>query len=223
MDGPEEGSRSVAPIDRRSDALIVTDVQLDFCTGGALAVRGGEEVIPPIHLLMPRFTQVVLTQDWHPPDHVSFASTHPGRRPYAMIDLPYGPQTLWPPHCVQGTPGAAFHPDLRAERARMIVRKGIHPQIDSYSTFFENDRRTPTGLAGALGELGIRRIFLTGLATDFCVFYSAVDARRLGLEVVLVEDACRAIDLRGSLAAALAEMRALGVSFTDSQRMAARE
>jgi len=211
------------PIDRASDALIVTDVQLDFCTGGALAVEGGEEVIPPIHALMPRFAQIVLTQDWHPPGHTSFASAHAGRRPYDEIDLPYGRQTLWPPHCVQGTPGAEFHPDLITTRGRWIVRKGIHPEIDSYSTFIENDRRTPTGLAGALRDLGIRRVFLTGLATDFCVFYSAKDARRLGFEVVLVEDACRAIDVRGSLERALAGMRAIGAVFTDSLSTIARE
>jgi nicotinamidase/pyrazinamidase len=203
-------------IDRESDALIVTDVQNDFCTGGALAVRGGEGVIPRIHALLPLFVHVILTQDWHPPGHFSFASAHPGRAPYETIDLAYGRQTLWPDHCVQGTRGAEFHPGLRTADARLIVRKGVHREIDSYSTFYENDRRTPTGLGGALRELGVRRIFLTGRATDFCVFSSAGDARRLGFEVFLVEDACRAIDLEGSLARALSEMRAAGVRVVEA-------
>ncbi|MFH1143594.1 MAG: bifunctional nicotinamidase/pyrazinamidase [Candidatus Eisenbacteria bacterium] len=202
---------SLLPIHRGRDALIVTDVQNDFCSGGALAVGGGESIIAPINALSPRFTQVILTQDWHPADHASFASAHSGKRPYEAIELRYGRQTLWPDHCVQGSRGAEFHPALRTGPARLIVRKGIHREIDSYSTFFENDRRTPTGLGGALGELGIRRVFLTGLATDFCVLYSALDARRLGFETIVIEEACRAIDLEGSLERALGEMRAAGI------------
>jgi nicotinamidase/pyrazinamidase len=185
-----------------ADVLIVVDVQNDFCPGGALAVPRGDEVVPVINALMPRFAHIVLTQDWHPPGHKSFASAHPNRRPYGTIAMPYGMQVLWPDHCVQGTQGAAFHPALDLTRAELVVRKGFRREIDSYSAFFENDRTTPTGLAGYLQERGFSRVFLAGLATDFCVRYSAEDAERAGFAVVLVEDACRAIDTGGSLDAA---------------------
>lgn len=201
----------IPDIDPVADALLVVDVQNDFCPGGALAVAGGDEVVAPANALMARFAHVVLTQDWHPPDHRSFASAHPGHRPFETVAMPYGEQTLWPDHCVQGSPGAAFHAELDTRRASLIVRKGTRPAIDSYSTFFENDRRTPTGLGGALREMGVSRVFLCGLATDYCVQYSALDARRLGFEAVVLLDACRAIDLDGSLAAALDAMRQAGV------------
>lgn len=191
--------------------LLVIDVQNDFCPGGALAVAEGDAVVSVINGLAGRFAHVVLTQDWHPPGHSSFASSHPGSAPFETIGMSYGQQTLWPDHCIQGTEGAAFHPQLKTDRAELVIRKGFRGEIDSYSAFYENDRRTPTGLAGYLRERGLRRIFLAGLATDFCVYYSAVDARRLGFEVVLIEAGCRAIDLAGSLAAAWAEMATAGV------------
>ena len=193
------------------DLLLVIDVQNDFCPGGALAVGEGDAVVPVINRLAERFDHVVLTQDWHPAGHSSFASSHPGSAPFETIAMPYGPQTLWPDHCVQGTPGAAFHSELLTNRAQLVIRKGFRGAIDSYSAFYENDRRTPTGLAGYLRERGLRRIFLAGLATDFCVHYSAVDARRLGFEALVVEAGCRAIDLAGSLDAAWAAMAAAGV------------
>jgi nicotinamidase/pyrazinamidase len=193
------------------DVLLVIDVQNDFCPGGALAVAKGDEVVPVANRLAERFPHVLMTQDWHPPGHRSFASAHKGRQPFETITLDYGPQTLWPDHCVQGTPGAAFHPGLRLPRAELVIRKGFRPAIDSYSAFFENDRRTPTGLAGYLRERGLARLFLVGLATDFCVHYSAIDARRQGFDVVLVEDGCRAIDLDGSLAVAICAMDEAGV------------
>ena len=196
---------------RDDDVLLVIDVQNDFCPGGALAVADGDAVVPVINSLAERFAHVLLTQDWHPPGHSSFASSHPGSAPFETVSMPYGQQTLWPDHCVQGTPGAAFHPRLKTERAQLVIRKGFRRGIDSYSAFHENDRRTPTGLAGYLRERGLRRVFLAGLATDFCVFYSAVDARRLGFDTVLIEAGCRAIDLAGSLDAAWAEMAAAGV------------
>lgn len=192
-------------------ALILVDLQNDFCPGGALAVAGGDEVVAPANALMSRFSHVILTQDWHPAEHRSFASAHPGRAPHERIEMPYGDQTLWPDHCVQGTSGADFHPDLDTRRASLIVRKGMRAAIDSYSAFFENDRRTATGLGGCLRELGVRRVFLCGLATDYCVRYSALDARRLGFEAVVLTAACRAIDLGGSLADALSEMRQAAV------------
>jgi nicotinamidase/pyrazinamidase len=184
-----------------SDVLIVLDVQNDFCPGGALAVAGGDESIPIIHRVAARFEHIVLTQDWHTPDHASFASAHVGKKPYEQIELSYGAQTLWPDHCVQGTSGAEFHPELKLTRAELIVRKGFHRTIDSYSAFFENDHTTATGLGGYLRERGLSRVFLAGLAYDFCVGYSALDARRLGFEAVVLKDACRAIDLNGSAAA----------------------
>lgn len=191
--------------------LLAVDVQNDFCPGGALAVAGGDQVVPLINALARRFENVVLTQDWHPAGHGSFASSHPGRHPFETIDMPYGLQVLWPDHCVQGTVGSDLHPDLDVPHAQMIVRKGYRPQVDSYSGFLEADRTTPTGLAGFLHERGISRVFLAGLATDFCVAWTALDARRLGFEAVVVEDACRAIDLDGSLARAWSDLTAAGV------------
>lgn len=193
------------------DLLLVIDVQNDFCPGGALAVADGAAVVPIINRLASRFEHVVLTQDWHPRGHSSFATSHPGHAAFETIAMPYGPQTLWPDHCIQGTPGAAFHPELETTRAELVIRKGFRPPIDSYSAFFENDHTTPTGLAGYLRERGLRRVFLVGLATDYCVNYSAVDARRLGFGAIVVEAACRAIDLGGSLDAAWAGMAAAGV------------
>lgn len=192
------------------EALIIIDVQNDFCPGGALAVADGDAVVPVINALQDRFETRVLTQDWHPADHSSFASSNPGGEPFGVVEMPYGPQVLWPDHCIQGTAGAAFHKDLRTD-ADMIVRKGFRAAIDSYSAFFENDHETPTGLGGYLRERGIDRLTMSGLATDFCVRFSAVDAAKLGFEVEVVEDACRAIDLDGSLAAAWEEMAAAGV------------
>src|SRR5215207_8384729 len=196
--------------------LIVIDVQNDFCPEGRLAVERGHEVVPLINHLIDSHEHVVLTQDWHPADHLSFASQHPDRRPFETITLPYGPQTLWPDHCVQGTEGALFHPDLHWTKAELILRKGFRSAIDSYSAFFENDRTTPTGLAGHLRERGLDHVVCAGLATDFCVRYTAEDARRLGFEVTVVEDACRGIDLAGSLEAAMNSLRRAGVSIVTS-------
>ena len=196
---------------RDDDVLLIIDVQNDFCGGGALAVGDGDAVVPVVNRLAGRFDHVVLTQDWHPPGHSSFATSHPGSAPFESVTMPYGQQTLWPEHCVQGTSGAAFHPQLVTDRAELVIRKGFRSAIDSYSAFYENDRKTPTGLAGYLRERGLQRIFLAGLATDYCVYYSAVDARRLGFDTVLVEAGCRAIDLAGSLDAAWTAMAAAGV------------
>jgi len=196
---------------KESDLLLVVDVQNDFCPGGALAVSEGDRVVPVANRLGERFLHVALTQDWHPPGHRSFASSHPGRKPFETIELDYGAQTLWPDHCVQDTPGAAFHPRLHLPGAELVLRKGFRPAIDSYSAFYENDRETPTGLAGYLRERGLTRLFLAGLATDFCVSYSAIDARRHGFSVVVIEDGCRGIDLAGSLAAAMRAVAAAGV------------
>ena len=182
-----------------ADVLLVVDVQNDFCPGGALAVPDGDAVIPIIHRVAPKFEHVVLTQDWHTADHFSFASAHPGKQPFEQIETSYGPQTLWPDHCVQGTGGADFHPALQLSRAELILRKGFHRNIDSYSAFFENDRTTPTGLAGYLRERGLTRVFLAGLAYDYCVGYSALDGQRLGFPAVILRDACRSIDLNGSV------------------------
>ncbi|MBR9890213.1 bifunctional nicotinamidase/pyrazinamidase [bacterium] len=193
-------------------ALVVIDVQNDFCPGGALAVTGGDEIVAPINAMMAEFDAVILTQDWHPAGHSSFASQHPGKAPLEMTEMPYGPQVLWPDHCVQGSPGAAFHPRLDTDRAELIIRKGFRPGIDSYSAFFENDHETPTGLEGYLRTRGIDRLTLVGLATDFCVNFSAVDAATLGFEVTVREAACRGIDLGGSLAAARAGMQEAGVT-----------
>ncbi len=195
-----------------TDCLLVMDVQNDFLPGGALAVPDGDRVIPAINRLARAFGRVVLTQDWHPRDHVSFAANHPGMQPFSMIDLPYGPQVLWPVHCVQHSTGAALADGLDVPHAQLIVRKGYHQQIDSYSALFEADRKTPTGLLGYLRELGIRRVFCVGLATDFCVAWSALDARAAGLDVAVIEDACRAIDLNGSLAQAWQRMADAGIA-----------
>lgn len=196
---------------KENRVLLVVDVQNDFCPNGALAVPGGDELPKIINKLSRRFAHVVLTQDWHPEDHLSFATSHPGEKPFGMIELPYGPQILWPDHCVQDTPGAEFHPELEVHNCEMIIRKGYLREIDSYSAFFENDRTTPTGLAGYLRERGLNRLFVVGLATDFCVAYSALDARRLGFEVTVIEAACRGIDLDGSLDAAWVQMEEAGV------------
>jgi len=193
------------------DVLIVTDPQRDFCPGGALAVPDGDAVMPAINRLARRFAHVVLTPDWHPAGHMSFASAHPGGKPFDTIEVGYGPQTLWPDHCVQNTPGAAFHPALDVPHAELVIRKGYHPGIDSYSAFRENDRKTPTGLAGYQRERSFARVTLCGLATDFCVFFSAIDAREAGFETTVVLEASRAIDLDGSLGRALAAMREAGV------------
>lgn len=195
-----------------SEALIVIDVQVDFCPGGALAVAGGDEIVPRINALMQEVPVTVLTQDWHPEDHASFADNHPGAAPFSQVEMPYGPQTLWPAHCIWGSPGAAFHPQLAVDPADLIIRKGFRPQIDSYSAFFENDRTTPTGLAGYLRERGITDLTFVGLALDYCVAWSAMDAARLGFSARVLQGACRAIDLNGSLAAAQDAMRAAGVT-----------
>jgi nicotinamidase/pyrazinamidase len=195
-----------------TDVLIVVDVQNDFCPGGALAVPRGDETVPIVNRLATRFRNVVLTQDWHPAGHFSFASTHPGKKPFETIAAPYGPQVLWPDHCVQGTPGAEFHRSLQIPHAALVVRKGMDRKIDSYSTFYENDRTTPTGLTGYLRERGFSRVFLAGLAFDFCVRYSAEDARREGFAVFVVEDACRGIDVDGSVASTRSSLAALGVT-----------
>jgi nicotinamidase/pyrazinamidase len=192
------------------DALILIDVQNDFCPGGALAVPHGDEVVTACNALAALFSTVVLTQDWHPAGHASFASSHPGHAEYDTVEVPWGSQVLWPDHCVQGSPGAEFHRALHVNRASMVIRKGTNPAVDSYSAFFENDRSTPTGLLGSLRELGVGRVVLAGLATDYCVRYSALDARRAGLSVVLVDEACRGIDRDGSVAAAWAELTAAG-------------
>jgi nicotinamidase/pyrazinamidase len=184
-----------------SGVLLVIDVQNDFCPGGALAVPRGDEVVPIVNRLASRFPNVVLTQDWHPADHLSFASAHPGRKPFEIVIAAYGPQVLWPDHCVQETPGAAFHPSLTIPHAALVLRKGIRRTIDSYSAFYENDRKTPTGLVGYLRERNLTKIFLAGLAFDFCVRYSAEDAARSGFAVAVIEDACRGIDMEGSVAA----------------------
>lgn len=195
---------------KSTTALIVIDVQNDFCPGGALAVAGGDEIVAGINEIMDDFGAVILTQDWHPAGHSSFASSHAGKSPMELIEMPYGPQVLWPDHCVQGTKGAEFHPDLRTD-GDLIIRKGFNPAIDSYSAFFENDHTTPTGLDGYLRTRGITDLTLVGLATDFCVNYSAVDAAKLGYTVTVRTDLCRGIDFDGSMVAAIDGMRAAGV------------
>lgn len=196
-----------------TDALILIDIQNDFCPGGALAVPDGDGVVPVANRLSRRFATVVLTQDWHPADHRSFAASHPGAAPFSTVPMPYGPQVLWPTHCVQGTAGADFHPGLDTVPAHLVIRKGFRPAIDSYSAFAENDRTTTTGLAGYLGERGITRLFFAGLATDFCVAFSAEDAVRAGFQAMVVEDGCRAIDLNGSLDAARRRLMDAGAVF----------
>lgn len=197
-------------------ALLVIDVQNDFCPGGALAVADGDGIVAGINAAMPRFDAVILTQDWHPAGHSSFASSHDAA-PMSVIDMPYGPQVLWPDHCIQGRAGAAFHPDLDVTRADMIVRKGFNPAIDSYSAFFENDHKTPTGLQGYLETRGITQLTLVGLATDFCVHYSAIDAAQLGIDVTVDLDLCRAIDFDGSLGSALNAMEESNVNLEGSR------
>ena len=194
-----------------NEALIVIDVQNDFCPGGALAVAGGDEIVAPINALLPEFPVRVLTQDWHPAGHSSFATTHPGKGPFEMIEMPYGPQVLWPDHCIQGSDGAAFHTGLATDKADLVIRKGFRAEIDSYSAFFENDHTTPTGLEGYLKTRGVDTVTLVGLATDFCVNYSAVDAAKCGFKVRVIESLTRAIDLEGSLAAARETMQGAGV------------
>jgi nicotinamidase/pyrazinamidase len=202
-----------------NDVLIVVDVQIDFCPGGALPVTRGDEVIEVLHAIAPNFEHIVLTQDWHPPDHHSFASAHPGKQPFDSIDLDYGKQTLWPDHCVEGTPGAAIHPSLHLMQAELILRKGFRNNIDSYSAFFENDHTTPTGLAGYLRERGLTRVFLAGLAYDYCVGFSALDARRLGFPAIVIHDACRAIDLNGSVAHIESEFAQAGIESIASKNI----
>ena len=197
-----------------SHALLVIDMQNDFCPGGALAVTGGNDIVTGINTLMEDFRTVILTQDWHPRGHSSFASSHPGAEPMDVVDMPYGPQVLWPDHCIQGTRGANFHGHLRVD-GDLIIRKGYNPAIDSYSAFFENDHKTPTGLEGYLRTRGITKLTLVGLALDFCVNYSAVDAAKLGFDVTVRTDLSRAIDVSGSLDAAIAGMRDAGVALTE--------
>jgi len=197
-----------------TQALLIIDVQNDFCPGGLLAVNDGDAVVPTINAMQADFPLVVATQDWHPADHSSFAANHDGADPFSSVEMPYGTQVLWPVHCVQGSEGAAFHPDLALDRASLVIRKGTDPALDSYSAFFENDRKTPTGLAGYLRDKGVTALTLAGLATDFCVGWSALDARRLGFDVTLATNACRAIDLDGSLEAAMAAMRDAGVEIS---------
>ena len=206
--------------DPAADALIVIDAQNDFCPGGALAVPDGDAAVRAASRLARAFANAVLTQDWHPPGHRSFASSHPGAAPFDEIDMPYGRQTLWPDHCVQDTPGAALHGDLDIPHAALTLRKGFRAEIDSYSAFLENDRRTATGLAGYLRDRGLRRLYFCGLALDFCVARSALDARRLGFDACVVKDACRAIDLDGSRDRALRDMRAAGVAFAAAGEIA---
>ena len=212
----------MAPLRPRAEAdlLLVIDVQNDFCPGGALGVPGGDEVVAVINRLAPHFHHCVVTQDWHPADHLSFASNHAGRQPFETVTLDYGEQVLWPDHCIQGSHGACFHRDLDRRGADLVLRKGFRRGIDSYSAFRENDKATPTGLAGYLRERGFARLFIAGLATDFCVAWTALDAVAEGFDTVLIEDACRAIDLDGSLAAAMEAMTGAGVTISRSAAIA---
>jgi len=203
-------------INRRTDALVIVDVQNDFCPGGSLAVDQGDAIIPVINDLSARFEHILLTQDWHPRDHKSFASQHPGAAPFDTARMPYGDQTLWPDHCVQGTRGAEFHDRLDVSRAELVIRKGFRSAIDSYSAFYENDKTTPTGLTGYLKERGFTRLFFTGIATDVCVAYSALDNQAQGFDTVVVEDGCAAIDANGSLARAETQMKTQGIALLPS-------
>jgi len=205
---------------RDQDVLLVVDIQNDFCPGGALSVPAGNEVVPIINRLARRFQHVVLTQDWHPRGHQSFASSHPGAKPYETIEVTYGAQILWPDHCVQGTPGAEFRKDLQIPHAELILRKGYHREIDSYSAFYENDRITHTGLAGYLRERGFTRVVMAGLAFDFCVRYSAEDAKREGFDVVVIEDACRSIDVEGSVQQTRQRFSKLGIACAPAETVA---
>lgn len=200
-------------------ALLVIDIQNDFTPGGALAVNQGDEIVPLVNHLAGGFRNVVLSQDWHPAGHISFASSHPGEKPFDVIELPYGPQVMWPDHCIQGSHGAEFHPGLDIPHTQLIVRKGGNPEVDSYSAFFEADRKTTTGLAGALREKGIDTVYVAGLALDFCVTWTALDARREGFVTYVVVDACRAIDNDGSLEQALSDMQDAGVIFIQSRQL----
>ncbi len=204
-------------------ALLIIDVQNDFLPGGRLAVPDGDAIVPVVNRLADTFDRVILTQDWHTAGHQSFASSHEGHDPYDVIEMPYGRQVLWPDHCVQGTEGAEFHPELRAEKAQLIIRKGFRKDVDSYSAFYENDHQTPTGLTGYLRERGISQIYLTGLAKDFCVHWSAVDGQRQGFEVFVIEDATRAIDTNGSLDYAMRQMRDHGARFLTSDEILAAD
>lgn len=199
-----------------SDVLLVVDIQHDFCPEGALAVPRGDEVVPVVNRLARQFRHVVLTQDWHPVDHQSFASHHPGRKPFDVIEVAYGPQILWPDHCVQGTPGAEFRTDLDIPHAQLVIRKGFRREVDSYSAFLENDHQTPTGLAGYLRERGLGRVFIAGLAFDFCVRYSAEDAQSHGFEAIAVDDACRGIDVDGSVDETRRQFAERGIAVIDS-------
>ncbi len=202
-----------------NDLLLIIDVQNDFCTGGALAVPNGEEVVAVINRLQAHFRQVAITQDWHPERHSSFASSHNGKDPFSTTTMPYGEQTLWPDHCIQGSTGALFHSALETDTASMIIRKGLNPAIDSYSAFFENDRTTSTGLSGYLRELGTKRVFCVGLAYDFCVRFSAEDAQQQGFETYVISDACRAIDMDGSAALTTKELTGKGIRFLSSDQI----
>jgi nicotinamidase/pyrazinamidase len=206
---------------RATDCLIVVDVQNDFCPGGALEVKHGDEIVPLVNQLAHKFENVVVTQDWHPAGHISFASSHAGRKPFETKRLRYGEQVMWPDHCVQGTRGAALHDGLELPQAQLIIRKGFHPKVDSYSGFLEADRKTKTGLDGYLRSRGVKRVYCVGLATDFCVAWTALDARRFRFESVVIEDACRAIDNAGSLAAALKAMAKTGVKRANSASLLA--
>jgi nicotinamidase/pyrazinamidase len=205
-------STPAANVIQETDVLLIIDVQRDFCSGGKLAVGDGDAVVDAINRLSPHFEHIILTQDWHPAHHTSFASNHPGTQAFNQIPVAYGPQTLWPDHCVQGTPGAAFHPGLDITRAELILRKGFRREIDSYSAFLENDKQTTTGLAGYLRERGFQRIFLAGLAYDYCVRFSAVDAVHAGFEAFVIEDACRSVGLPGSVAETEREFAQSGVN-----------
>jgi nicotinamidase/pyrazinamidase len=202
------------------DVLIVADIQNDFCPGGRLAVQKGDEVVPLINELAKRFEKVVLTQDWHPPGHTSFATSHPGSKPFDSVKLAYGEQTLWPDHCVQGSDGAALHKDLSVPHAQLVIRKGWHKEVDSYSAFLEADRETRTGLDAYLRAHGVKRVFVCGLATDFCVAWTALDARKFRFAAVVIEDACRAIDIQGSLAAAWQKMKKASITRAQSSDLA---
>ena len=206
---------------RATDCLIVVDVQNDFCPGGALEVQRGDEIVPLVNQLARKFENVVVTQDWHTPGHVSFASSHAGKKPFETKRLRYGEQVLWPDHCVQGTRGAALHDGLELPHAQLVIRKGFHPKVDSYSGFLEADRKTKTGLDGYLRSRGVKRVYCVGLATDFCVAWTALDARRFRFQAVVIEDACRAIDNAGSLAAALKAMADAGVKRAPSASLLA--
>jgi len=213
---------AAGPTEQKDTILLVVDVQNDFCPGGTLAVPQGDEVVPLINRLAQNFEHVVLTQDWHPIGHRSFASAYPGKLPFDVIPMAYGPQVLWPAHCIQASTGAAFHSDLHIPHAELVLRKGFRPTIDSYSAFYENDHKTPTGLCGYLRERGFRRVVAAGLAFDFCVRYSAEDARREGFEVTVIEDACRGIDINGSVAETRESFSRSGIEVVTTKSIVSR-